>query len=369
MKHFQRPLLASYRSDEITSKQVQVISSSHPQIPSGPIDLLDLLSTNCRDVGEHRTLIQGEGKRAFFVWAREALELSPWTFEDAVTHCQNFLQRRDAQSTTFLYTFDHVVADKENAGRTQMISIIGLKSEEAQSISLSFRDRDALEASKWSAANVLSQRSSFVKQNLAFILTALFLVLMGAVVAAFATLAHRQSDPDLWMHWDTKDTEGPNQLQYTYPHPNFTTWAAETRHDIDDWFVRIDDQSMIPSSLVDDDERRYQEWFRSHYPEWEAIRANKDYLNETFYKHYNHQHAQLRIDRDFHVTHCILVMKRYWRARKTAHHVCPRDVDDKHINHCFGVLEHLAIADLPGIEHAPEQTNGTWNPWIVNACF
>ena len=366
MKHFQRPLLASYRSGRTISKQLQVISSSHPQMLSGPIDLLDLLSTNCRDVGEHRTLVQGDGKRAFFVLAREASEVSPWTFEDGVAHARSFLERRNAQSTAFLYTLDQVIADKQNVGRTQMISIIGLKSEEARSISMSFSDRDALEASNCPAGNHPDQRSSFVKQNLAFLLTALFLILMGAIAAAFSTLAHRQRDPGLWMHWDTKGTEGPNQLQYTYPHPNFTTWVAETHRDSDDWFVRIDDQSMIPPSLVDNDERRYQEWFRGRYPEWEAIRINKDYLNETFYKHYDHQHAQLRIDRDFHVTHCILVMKRYWRAKQTGRHVCPRDVYDKHIGHCFDVLEHLAIDDLPGTGYAEEQT---WNPWIVNACF
>ena len=351
------------------SKQplLRVISSSHPQIPIGPSDLFDLLGASCDDVGGYRILFQAERKKAFFIWVCKAFEASPWTFDDGIAHAEHFLQLREAYSTTFLCTINQNTDDK-TVGKTNMVSILSLQSEAAQSVSIPFHDRQALEESSWTTGSSLGKGRGFLRRNVSFLIVAFILVLMSVALAAISTLRHHpSSDLDLWMHWNTTNSEGPNQLQYTYPHPNFTTWAAETHHDSEDWFIRVDDQSMIPARLVDYDERRYQEWFRSRYPNFEAVRASGDYLNETFYRHATHH--ELEIDHDFHITHCILVMKRYWHARETGKHVCPRDLDYGHINHCFDVLEQMAIVDLPGTKPMTEQTNGTRISWIVNACF
>jgi hypothetical protein len=57
-----------------------------------------------------------------------------------------------------------------------------------------------------------------------------------------------------------------------------------TLHENIDWFVRIDDQSMYPSYLVDESEIKYQKWFAQRYPEVERVRSNKEYLNSSFRK-------------------------------------------------------------------------------------
>ncbi|KAH8668243.1 hypothetical protein BGZ60DRAFT_408899 [Tricladium varicosporioides] len=369
MKYFDRTWFPLSQDDTGISRQpvLWVISSSHSQIPNGPIDLVDLLSVTCDSLNGQKTLFQDDSKRAFFLYIYTTSEASPWTFEEGLIHCQQFLRLRKPCSTTFLFNTNSVQESKKSTSKTLMVSILSLQSEVAQSIPISFYDRQTLDENKQ-----ITRDQFFLRRNLSFLVVSLILIFMTIALGTTSALGrrhHKSKDLKLWMHWDTKGSRGPHQLQYTYPHPNFTTWAAETNHSYprEDWYVRIDDQSMIPPHLVDDDEIRYQEWYRTRYPNFEAVRSSGDYLNETFYKHA--LQAQLEIDHPFHVTHCILVMKRYWRARESGRHVCPRDLDHAHIAHCFEVLEELAIDGLPGTPPPNEQTHGTSIAWIVNACF
>ncbi|KAL1983822.1 hypothetical protein VTN96DRAFT_9908 [Rasamsonia emersonii] len=179
----------------------------------------------------------------------------------------------------------------------------------------------------------------------------------------------------LWMHWNTSGSEGfRNQLQFTQPWQTFSDWIATTTarssniNANTEWFVRLDDQSMIPPELVDETEMRYQEWFRRRYPEMDRIRTSKDYLNRSFYE--NPFAVEIPIDQLFHPAHCILALRRYWQARETGRHVCPRDLDYKHVKHCLDSLDAFAFVEGPrGTTPEVPAVDQTTMPWLVNACF
>jgi hypothetical protein len=366
MNAFIRHLLSSYRGYESLSPTLRVISSSHPRIPCGPIDLFDLLGVGCDSATGHKTLIQVDGKRAFLFWATNSHEVSDWKLEDGLVHAKQFFQRPNAPSTTFLYAIDHAIDDKKT-GKVYMISILSLENEAAHSVYIPFQDRQALEETSRITGPGLKKNSRLNKKNTVVILALSILLLVAVGITSLLAFRDHLNKPELWLHWDHKRTVGLEQLQFTFPHPNFTSWAKETNHENEEWYVRLDDQSMIPARLVDEDEERYQQWFRNRYPVFEAVRASGDYLNETYYKHTLHAHALLQIDPQFHVTHCVLVMKRYWRAMESGRHVCPRDVDYKHINHCFEVVEQFAIEDFAPMTE--DYGDDIRMPWIVNACF
>ncbi|KAF1968960.1 hypothetical protein BU23DRAFT_478482 [Bimuria novae-zelandiae CBS 107.79] len=188
-------------------------------------------------------------------------------------------------------------------------------------------------------------------------------------IALAATLHRASPDPNVWLSWDLpKDSKGPkNQLQFTWPHPNFTTWSAESGRNIDDFYLRLDDQTLIPTASVDASELQYQSWYATHYPWFATLGDSRAYLNSTYWR--SPRSLPLKIDHEFHVAHCVLTMKRYWKARESGRHVCPRDIDHGHISHCFGVLESYAFSGFETQHRMDPQVNGTELMWIVNACF
>ncbi|KKA19379.1 hypothetical protein T310_6626, partial [Rasamsonia emersonii CBS 393.64] len=263
-----------------------VISSSLPEIPRGPTDLADLLllnaiTTNNRGSSSHKTLLQVDGNNTFILWQSPVTETSPWTLEEALSHALQFFQQEKELTTCFLFAdTDQEKRDEEvrenNAGRSYLVSILNLRGKTAESVSISFLDR--------------------------FLITAMFYMDKNGRDDQSATL---------WMHWNTSGSEGfRNQLQFTQPWQTFSDWIATTTarssniNANTEWFVRLDDQSMIPPELVDETEMRYQEWFRRRYPEMDRIRTSKDYLNRSFYE--NPFAVEIPIDQLFHPAHCIL---------------------------------------------------------------
>lgn len=150
----------------------------------------------------------------------------------------------------------------------------------------------------------------------------------------FQTPFHQYYENGVWVRYDTTMSEGPKyQLQFS-------------RHNVSDWVnpypegayaVRIDDQAIIPAHLMDEDERKYQRWFRQRYPAMRDVVDNKDFLSKDFLS----DPDRLKVDADwlFHPAHCILALRRYWKAKESGHHVCPRDIDYRHIHHCLDSLD------------------------------
>lgn len=323
---------------------VRIISSTSPDLRSGPSDVKEILCASCSGFGGYRTLIHMNDHGAFLIWTQEVFEPASWSLDQACTHVERQLRQQDAGATIVL-CFNDSVEEKTARLKTFMISVLSLKAETAKSVTIPYQDRQALEEELFES---MGRRSTvhrgYIKRNLAFIIAALILVIMGITLAALPIVRRSTTKVNnVWLSWDLpKDSKGPkNQLQFTWPHPNFTTWSAENGRSVDDFYLRLDDQTMIPTEYVDDYELQYQDWYAKHYPWFAEIGDSKAYLNESYWR--DTRSYPLAIDHEFHVAHCVLTMKRYWKARESNHHVCPRDINHNHISHCFGVLESYAF--------------------------
>jgi hypothetical protein len=323
---------------------VRIISSTSPDLRSGPSDVRDILCASFRGFGGYRTLFQVNGNGAFLIWTQEVFESASWSFDEAHTHVERHIHQLKAEATIILCNFNDPADEKPARCKTFMVSVLSLRAETAKSVAIHYTDRLALEEDLLDgASHRLATHRGYIKKNLAFIIAAMMLALLGATVVTMTILRGPTSKTNVWLSWDLpKDSKGPkNQLQFTWPHPNFTTWSAENDHSVDDFYLRLDDQAMIPTEYVEEYEFQYQEWYAKHYPWFAEIGASKAYLNESYWR--NSRSFPLAIDHEFHVAHCVLTMKRYWTARESNRHVCPRDIDHSHISHCFGVLESYAF--------------------------
>jgi hypothetical protein len=147
-----------------------------------------------------------------------------------------------------------------------------------------------------------------------------------------------------WQRYDVKGSVGPRyQLQFSYS--NLTDWAKLHSHTNEKWFLRIDDQAMIPAALVDEEELHYQAWYQARYPEMNAIRLNQTYLDEEFLG--DPEAIQVPADTTFHMSHCVRAVRRYWQAKETGRHVCARDIDYQHVKHCLDALDMWAFPEGP----------------------
>ena len=185
------------------------------------------------------------------------------------------------------------------------------------------------------------------------------LIVLGIVVLASTLLALRSRTDGMYDRYDTTGSEGPrHQLRIYWQ--NASSWAAANPQDNGKWKVRIDDQAIIPASLYDEDEERYQQWYRTRYPEMQQVIDNRDYVRPSWMGSLN---MMVPWDDQFHFAHCVLALRRYWKAKETGRHVCGRDIDYLHIDHCLGSLEKRVFIDGPR-----EESQGMMY-WQTKACF
>lgn len=349
-----------------TLEQVFVLSSTSPEDFGGPAYLDDLISTGLGSHG-NQFLLRAGNQKIYKMWVLAVDSACSWAIEDASAHLGLYLQRGRESSTTVLFSM-HDVSDvgKEERG-TYLATMMSIDSEACQPLVLSKEEQDLYH--NFREADPSSHRPArMIFRKLAVFLCALVFILTPAAFL-LASSHHSTSTPDLWMHWDTNGSEGlRNQLQFTSPHPDFQTWAKQNGKEDDSYFIRIDDQSMIPSHLIDDTERKYQKWFENRYPEMRAIRDTGAYLNASFHDHSSSY--EIATDRFIHPAHCILVLRRYVTAKETGKHICPRDIEKKHIAHCLDSLDDFAFVDGErGTEPTYKESEVYTQPWLPNMCF
>jgi peptidoglycan/LPS O-acetylase OafA/YrhL len=124
---------------------------------------------------------------------------------------------------------------------------------------------------------------------------------------------------------------------------NTTTWLP-SHLQLSDFYFRLDDQSLIPLNATTDSEREVRKWFATHYPQLEDVVRMGLHLNTTYLGPPDSQ-RRFRVDDRFHITHCVVSMRRFWRALDTGTHVAPRDMDMGHLNHCLTSLEDFTMND------------------------
>ncbi|KAF2275404.1 uncharacterized protein EI97DRAFT_400303 [Westerdykella ornata] len=134
-----------------------------------------------------------------------------------------------------------------------------------------------------------------------------------------------------------------------------------------EWAFRIDDQAIIPLHLMDEKEQHYQRWFEKRYPETKQISRNRDYINETWLS--SPLVDKVPVDDMFHFSHCVLAVKRYVKAKMTGQHVCGRDIDQEHIQHCLDALDWWAFPE-PGGKRGDLVPNPLHDlSWRTKICF
>ncbi|EAT86296.2 hypothetical protein SNOG_06465 [Parastagonospora nodorum SN15] len=177
------------------------------------------------------------------------------------------------------------------------------------------------------------------------------------VHGTFGKAFHQHFEHGIWVRYDLKGSQGPKyQLQFT--HHNASSWAAKNPHQNGEWAFRIDDQAMIPAHLMDEEEQLYQRWFQKRYPEKNQIRMDQRYINDSFLG--DPDQIKVPSDKQFHMAHCVRALRRYWQAKETGKHVCPRDIDYRHMKHCLDSMDEWAFPDGERGSIKPVVDSGTW---------
>ena len=187
------------------------------------------------------------------------------------------------------------------------------------------------------------------------------IIIAAIVIFASILLLTRSRSDGIYDRYVTTGSDGPrHQLRIYWQ--NASEWAAANPQDSGKWKVRIDDQAIIPAELYDEDEEHYQQWYRNRYPEMQQVIDNRDYIRPSWMGSLN---MVVPWDNQFHFAHCVLALRRYWKAKETGRHVCGRDIDYLHIQHCLSSLEERAFIDGPRqIEDPP-----TVMYWQTRVCF
>ncbi|KAK8135904.1 hypothetical protein PG984_003844 [Apiospora sp. TS-2023a] len=322
--------------------QVRVDHSSTSRVCCGPNLLSDLLQSD--GDAEHFIIRSGNSYHLFLTPTSSAV--AEWDSSDAVEFCRHTLAKSKAYGVC-LFT----LAVEKNLGEDEPVKYMILSILKTTS-----NGSESLQAPRFAGdiPHILSRESyaqkfvaRIVKSSSAKVAGLLVLIMLVAISVVTLDLhpdANYGSSPDFWQQYDTAGSEGP-RFQLQFDHHNVSEWAKRYPNPNQQWFVRLDDQAMIPIDAVDDQELRYQRWFQERYPDADQIRIRGDYLAESFLG--DPDAIQVPADKTFHMAHCVLALRRYWTARESRKHVCPRDIDYKHVKHCLDALDMWAFPEGP----------------------
>ena len=100
----------------------------------------------------------------------------------------------------------------------------------------------------------------------------------------------------------------------------------------------------MPANLVDQHELNVQAWFASNFPILAEVRDSGNYLEPSYLDWNGTEQGPQRIliSERYHIAHCTTAFRRYLRALRKGKHVCPRDLDIQHLDHCAHQLESFA---------------------------
>lgn len=325
-------------------------------------------------------LILAIEKETFILYTVQIRETSACSIEDAVYTFDKFVRSARGSHISTLYKIE--TDSSQHGQKAETTSCLATLSRTRgtffNSLSLPVADSELLKTrlkfeERQSTIKriraILTSRASWKDHlwvRISFWSTLIFLFILLVAIFRDSTF-HQHFENGIWVRYNLKGSQGP-KYQLEFRHQNVSKWAAKTPHENGEWALRIDDQAMIPAHLMDEEEIRYQRWFQERYPEKNQIRLNRDYLNETFLADPNRMHVPT--DMAFHMAHCVRALRRYWQAKETGHHVCPRDIDFRHMKHCLDALDEWAFIDGERGSVKVPVDSGTWRLiWKTKVCF
>ncbi|RDW59540.1 hypothetical protein BP6252_12627 [Coleophoma cylindrospora] len=346
------------------TNSIHIISSTVDQICSGPNDLETIITRCAATQTTARALFTASNGFVCSLWISPSPDHSTIQFQDAIKQCEKWLASTMQISLVTLLSLDGLETTtelKENSNPSLFLVLAKYNGELEKSVLLPRHESEELRETRQSLLGTASSKPLNSRWNINWhrarnyiVISIVFLVI--ALLSLFSAL-HKQHG-DVWVRYDTHGSDGP-QYQLQFDHQNVSTWA-ESHLQEREWFLRIDDQAMIPAELLDEEESRYQRWFQQRYPEMNEIRLQQDYVNSTFLA--DPYSIQVPSDYTFHMAHCVRAFRRYWQAKETGRHVCPRDIDYRHMKHCLDAMDEWAFIDGPrmstnGEEMGPDADN------------
>ncbi|KAI0528472.1 hypothetical protein GGR58DRAFT_519031 [Xylaria digitata] len=321
--------------------------SSTSRICQGLYDLSDLLQNE----GEaERFIILLNARRYILFLTPMPISSTDWDSMDATDFCWRSTKRSEA-CVACLFSLGEKL-DEESVVQNMMLSMIHTEAPGFDSVAdmqlPGFKKQCWDNDRRWFG---LCTRANFP------IIVGLSILLIVLILGFALFSLTRQPNNRIWQRYNTAGSHGP-LYQLQFDHNNVSEWEIRYPDPSQEWFLRIDDQAMIPLDLVDDEELRYQHWFQQRYPEADRIRLEGKYLTEAFLS--DPSAIQVPADKTFHMAHCVVALRRYWTARESKSHVCPRDIDFKHVKHCLDALDMWAFPEGPrqSIPISPSMDHG-----------
>ncbi|KAF5024430.1 hypothetical protein F66182_3516 [Fusarium sp. NRRL 66182] len=190
-----------------------------------------------------------------------------------------------------------------------------------------------------------------------------FMSLLAVVVALVFSKAptHKSSwSEEGYIRYHTPGSNGPKR-QSRILYENATEWSRNNPHDNGEWKIRLDDQALIPAAAWDPDEDRYQAWFHDRYEVMSDVVKKRSYIRPSWLGSLD---ILVPWDDEFHLAHCVVTMKRYWKAKESGTHVCPRDIAYNHIEHCLNWFDGYVFRKDPKL---PQM--GPAMAWQTKVCY
>lgn len=310
------------------------------------------------EVSEHGTFISWHVRSAIF---------STNSLEDALNLSQDFFKRSKQRQVSILFSQGEQkgLSDQEAISSLfilarydpKLLPALGLPLAQQEKIAAACRELETQRPKPTFGSKVLSTGGA--------------ITILGIMASIFAILAlsaqHRAHEHPVevvhdFTEFSTEGSIGPYyQLHVTTD--NATELAEKMKPD--EWTLRIDDQAVIPMYLLDEEEAHYQKWFQDRYTEMNRIRTSGDHMNATWIG--SEAIDNVPTDGVFHVAHCVLAVRRYVKAKETGHHVCGRDIDKEHYDHCMEVLDWWAYPEGRRGEDLHNE-NITFK-WRTKICF
>ncbi|KAI2624455.1 hypothetical protein GGS21DRAFT_546840 [Xylaria nigripes] len=314
--------------------QVTVENSSTSRVPLGRYTLSDLLQSE--GDAERFVILLGDRRYVLFL-APMSVSLTEWDPTDAAAFCHQSMMK-SAPYGTCLFSLGEKLGEVPSS-QCMVLSLMQTESpgfESITGIQVPGLKRRSRAIDRWFSG--LHTRTPIRR------IAVLSLLLIVVILAVASFVIKHEPNNQIWQRYNTAGSQGP-LYQLQFDHHNVSDWETRYPDTNQEWFLRIDDQAMIPLHLVDDEELRYQRWFQQRYTEADRIRLEGKYLTESFLS--DPSTIQVPADKTYHMARCVVALRRYWIARESKSHVCPRDIDYKHMKHCLDALDMWAFPEGP----------------------
>lgn len=385
---------------------VRVVSSSWGDISESYTNVPNLLEKLSESGLGAMSLVQGKGNHIFIVSMVPIEERSLPQFHDGVREATKYLtansprpclvfqfNTRTEPTTSAQSETSHLLVisryDKPNSTSSTLscnddMGDVDTINEKLQEDRFSLWIPSQFKP-KYSRIPGHHSRRRFQLHFATWVLISLFALAIIIAVSYTLKLIHYPTEMQ-WIRYPTPRSEGPRH-QLEFNHHNVSSWVAANPIAKDEYYIRLDDGCMFAPNLVDEQELRYQRLLEARYPELNDLRMQRKYLNEEFLG--DPFAIQIKVDNAFHLGHCVLAIRRYWWARETGRHVCPKDIDFRHIRHCLDVFDSWvfpedfpqhrhhqgsmarSVANETGLEDSSgwDMSKPAWFVWKQEVCF